>query len=81
MQYILTEEEYNKLVPKKHLEEANGAIYKLGSKLLKATETKCVYATDYGGFGYCDQCPLSKAANDWSDASKLFCKLAQQYGK
>ena len=61
MQYILTEEEYNNLVPKSKYEERNKQIVELQQLVMKATGYICRYDSqgDYVFF-YCDNCPLAQ---------------------
>ena len=63
MQYILTQEEYNNLVPKSKYEKKCDEVKKLQQMLLKASKFKCIYdapddSDDYFDDMYCDDCPL-----------------------
>ena len=58
MQYILTKEEYNDLVPKTKYHDALGKIEKLNKQVLYLSKCKCVKETQ-GVFGYCDYCPIT----------------------
>lgn len=56
MQYILSEEEYKDLVPKKEYNELMDKVEELNAKVLElACGGKCM--KDHGG--YCDSCPLA----------------------
>ena len=59
MQYILTEEEYNNLVPKSKYLERNNQLVELQRLFFKETGYICIYdeQDNYEGF-YCDKCPL-----------------------
>ena len=59
MQYILTQEEYNNLVPKSKYENKCDEVKKLQQMLLKASKFKCIHErTEYNIDCYCDRCPL-----------------------
>lgn len=60
MQYILTEEEYNNLVPKSKYLERNNQLVELQQLVMKATGYTCRYDSqgDYVYF-YCDNCPIA----------------------
>jgi hypothetical protein len=58
MQYILTKEEYNDLVPKTKYHDALGKIEKLNKQVLELSKYNCVKLTQ-GNFGYCDFCPIT----------------------
>lgn len=67
MQYILTQEEYNNLVPKNIYDNKCKEIEKLNRLVLKATKFKCIYdrtkeENEKNGYCfYCDDCPLVAA--------------------
>ena len=58
MQYILTQEEYNDLVPAKKYERKCHDVEKLNKLVLKLANFKCFY--DGGICSYCDNCPLAE---------------------
>lgn len=60
MQYILTKEEYNDLVPKSKYEEKLKEIEELQQMVMKATGHICIYdEQDKREEFYCDKCPLA----------------------
>lgn len=59
MQYILTEEEYNNLVPKSKYLERNNQLVELQRLVLKATGHICIYEQNNYEVFYCDKCPLA----------------------
>ena len=65
MQYILTQEELDNLVPRSKYDEKRNEVKTLQQLLLKASNYKCIYdrteedEDEYGYDPYCDSCPLS----------------------
>ena len=66
MQYILTEEEYKNLVPKKIYNNKCNEIEMLNTLVLKYANFKCIHLrtkedeTIYGYDDYCDDCPIAE---------------------
>ena len=65
MQYILTQEEYDNLIPKSQYEDKCKQVRDLQMRLLKAYHYKCIHdrtkedEEEYGDEFYCDDCPLA----------------------
>lgn len=68
MQYILTEEEYNNLVPKSKVEELKSKIEKLNQKVLEYSKYTCRHKVNV--FAYCDDCPIQFSCNKPKSYSK-----------
>lgn len=65
MQYILTQEEYNNLVPKSSYDNKCEEVDKLNKLVLKVADFKCIHdrtMEDEEKYGFddffCDDCPL-----------------------
>ena len=56
MQYILTKQEFDDLIPVKQYEEKCHQILDLNKLVLKLSNYRCY--KDSGGYGVCDSCPL-----------------------
>ncbi len=76
MQYILTQDEMDNLVPKVDHVKALDAIACMRRMIVPVG--KCVH--DSGGPGYCDDCPLSSLGLGY-EMSKQMCNLHRQYSK
>lgn len=81
MQYILTEEEHEKLVPKKQLQESKEALEVARRIIVRHGTMQC-------GEDYCDYCPISDIGEDLitegrpnHEVSRLICTLPRRYGK
>ena len=65
MQYILTQKEYDNLIPKSQYEDKCKQVKNLQMLLLKASNFKCIHditkedEEEYGDEFYCDDCPLA----------------------
>ena len=65
MQYILTKQELDDLVPRRRYEEKCNEVKELQKLVMKATNHKCIYdrteedEEEYGYDPYCDNCPLN----------------------
>ena len=61
MQYILTKQELDDLVPRRRYEEKCTEAKELQRLLMEATNHKCIYdRTKEDGYNpYCDDCPLN----------------------
>ena len=79
MQYLLTREEVDNLVDKKHLEEARKAAQITGALLLRASGFTCIH--DQPGGGYCDDCPISKGRELSYSESRIVCTRPRNYSK
>lgn len=69
MQYILTQEEYNNLVPKEKYYAEMDKVAELNKKVLELSKFICVKETQ-GCFGYCDFCPITKTCTKVKQYSK-----------
>lgn len=83
MQYLLTEEEYNNLVPKAEVERRDLALKKLHELFFKHSTFKCIHDTqDRRMYGYCDYCPLAPMHPELPyEVSKLLCDKSKEYSK
>lgn len=77
MQYILTEDEYKNLVPKKELNELRelflDSIDMLNKKVLELSNFKC--AIEYPRLcTYCDNCPISRLGTNTCMRKQEFSK-------
>lgn len=59
MQYILTKEEYENLVPKKKADRLEETIDKLNDLVLEYSKYPCIHKHGGCGLGYCDDCPIT----------------------
>lgn len=75
MQYILTLEEYDNLVPKSELTKAREKIDILNDKVLELSGFSCIYENK-SVFSYCDKCPL----NSFRDGTGT-CNKVKSYSK
>ena len=89
MQYILSQEEYDNMVPKKvadNLRDALDAAAGIILKQIPEEESRSIPCIVRGGnLGYCDWCPLSYIGRNpygltW-DQSNLICTHRKDYGK
>ena len=60
MQYLLSKEEYENLMPREKYFEALDKINKLNEKVLKLSNFTC---RTERGIGYCDLCPITGTCN------------------
>lgn len=85
MQILLTEEEYQALVPKKDLDNHKAALTKMRLKLLKAANFTCIHDRDNRSYGRCDDCPASGLDRDDPErsykVSNLYCDLRKSFSK
>lgn len=77
MQYILTEDEYKNLVPKKELNDLRNlfldSIDVLNKKVLELSNFKC--AIEYPRLcSYCDNCPISRLGTNTCMRKQEFSK-------
>lgn len=70
MQYILTLEEYDNLVPKSELNKAKEKIDILNEKVLELSEFSCIYENK-SVFSYCDKCPLNSFRDGTGTCNKV----------
>jgi len=82
MQYLLTQDELEALVPAKSLEERNDALEAARKLIVKLANIPC-------GKTYCSECPISSIgfydhddpdAISW-ESSKLICSEYRKYSK
>lgn len=59
MQYILTKEEYEDLVPRSIYVKRCDEIKELQKLVMTVTDHICIYDNKGGIFSYCDNCPLA----------------------
>lgn len=69
MQYILTEEEYKKLVPKSKYEEEVNKVEKLNKRVLELSNFLCIKEVPRF-LVYCDNCPVVNTCNKNKEFSK-----------
>lgn len=69
MQYILTQDEYNHLVPVTILMHERDKVEILNKQVLELTKYKCIYDNEKI-FSYCDDCPITKTCNKSHHYSK-----------
>ena len=75
MQYILTEEEYNKLTPLENVKRLEFDIKALNDKVMELSDHPCGSSTDYRSVTfYCDDCPIGAMGTNT-------CTKSQQYSK
>ncbi len=70
MQYILTLEEYDNLVPKSELNKAKEKIDILNDKVLELSGFSCIYENK-SVFSYCDKCPLNSFREGTGTCNKV----------
>lgn len=70
MEYILTQEEYDNLVPKSELNKAKEKIDILNDKVLKLSGFSCIYDKK-SVFSYCDLCPLNRLRDGTGTCNKV----------
>lgn len=82
MQYILTQEEMDNLVPKKQVEDRDKALSMLRDMVLKGVSVKC-WRDEPHHYGYCDKCPLAPLYNPASlrEVTMLLCDRPKEYSK
>ena len=69
MQYLLTKEEYEKLVPKEKYEAEKDKVKMLNKQVLELSGRSCVQVVSRD-FGYCDFCPIIRTCT----RDKIFSK-------
>lgn len=69
MQYLLTKEEYENLVPKEKLDAEKDKVKMLNKQVLELSGFSCVQET-LRGFGYCDFCPITRTCTRVKTFSK-----------
>lgn len=83
MQYILTQEERNNLVPLTSLENAKHALEEARKAMLEAANFTCWHSPESDSeWDYCDDCPCSSIA-DGKDYKiwELICGLSKNYSQ
>lgn len=90
MQYILTREELDNLVPRSELVEANKALTAARDSILMHSGFRCIHdrnplmpAERTYRNDYCDHCPISEIPNDATgfSVSRTICTLPRNYSK
>ena len=82
MQYILTQEEKNNLVPLVQLEAVKVALNEARKEILLASGYVCIHDENAGEYDLCDDCPCSsigegKDYKTW----ELICGLDKDYSQ
>ena len=86
MQYLLTEAEYQALVPADELRKARDALHEARVLILKTAKFECIHTLRKGSArrvgGYCDCCPIGDLDKgpDY-DAGTKICTLSRNYSK
>ncbi len=75
MQYVLTQEEYDDLVPKQKLKDCQDALTWMRVKFLP----DCIHVKPKQYFNYCGRCPIDKIED--RGISKAACPLDRAHGK
>ena len=83
MQYLLTQDEMDELVPKWKLDEREEALAWAKKAILGLANFRCIHE---GGFAYCDECPLSNIGDVKADKlsyeiSRHVCGAPRKYSK
>lgn len=78
MQYLLTKEEMDKVVPLQKLNDATDALLLARMLILDGHKQKCVH--EKGGPSYCDDCAMA-GLDEEHDRKKLICTLQRQFSK
>lgn len=86
MEYLLTKQEFENLVPKEEIERRDRALNTAREKLLEIARFDCVHDRDgKNHLGYCDMCPCSGIDDDWAGNWDkewvLVCGLPKSYSK
>ena len=82
MQYLMTKDELDAMVPKSALAERDTALAEARTKILVLSGFSCVHDEDGpNSYGYCDECPCSAAANEWRREWDHICNLHKRYSK
>lgn len=69
MQYILTKEEYNDLVPRSKYNEERDKVEKLNIQVLELSEFVCI-KEEPRLCVYCDSCPIVETCTKYKEFSK-----------
>ncbi len=80
MQYILTQEEKDALVPLERLERRDKVIEIAREMILKASKFTCIHKSKDKYDNYCNDCPLGMLKCH-KDAADYLCRLSQSYSK
>jgi hypothetical protein len=87
MQYLLSEDEYNDLVPKSEYEALKSAMIKARHIIIALNTGKLFTPQCRSNFGYCNECPISPFHKDADtfgithQDSNLICIEPKAYGK
>jgi hypothetical protein len=83
MQYLLTQQEYDKLVPKAELDNAEAALELARVEMLRLAKFTCIHNNGQSSRnrGYCDACPAGDLSNLPYMSSKLICTLSRNYSQ
>lgn len=92
MKYLLSEEEFQALVPRKDLLDMEYAMLRVRRLLLKLAKFRCIHDSVAPSYpwhptefdiatmsSYCDKCPLN--ASELEGASHLVCTKERRYSK
>lgn len=69
MQYLLTKEEYNNLVPRSKYNEERDKVEKLNRQVLELSEFTCIKERRFP-WSYCDSCPIVDTCTQSKEFSK-----------
>lgn len=81
MQYLLTQEERDGLVPKDEVTLRDAALSVARDKILQLANFNCIHKDDESmDNGYCDLCPCSTLGRDYATWERV-CWLSKRYSK
>lgn len=83
MQYLLTQDEMNALVPKDEVAQRDLALAAAREKILDLAGFHCIHkpSPNPNRGGYCDDCPCSQPANNWEKKWDRVCWSSKRYSQ
>ena len=82
MQYILTQDEFDVLVPKSEVDIRDKALILARKIMLEQANFDCIHNPKGKNYNwYCGGCPCSRLTLGYSLETKMICNLPQEYGK
>ena len=84
MQYLMTEDEMQNVVPKSLLDLSKMALVRAREKILKIAKFDCIHdpnGKNARGQGYCGDCPCGGPMNAWANEWNVVCDLEKKYSK
>lgn len=83
MEYVLTQEEMDNLIPKWKLDEREEALLWAKKAILRTANFECIHENTYS---YCDECPISNVGDAQTDKasyeiSRHVCGESRKYSK